>query len=102
MEFIPFRLILIEAYPSRNDGSKQLHDRILIEIRPKPLYIGDRIARIYIRKNRTIALERISSCDLILPQPVQLEHGEARVGHKEAVRAIHRVFGAPGGAVVIG
>jgi hypothetical protein len=101
MEFIPFWLILTEVYLSRNEGSKQLCDQILFEIRPKPLYIGDHIARIFIRNNRIIGLEQSSSCDLISPPPVQLALEEARVGHKEAVRAILRVWATSGRAVVI-
>jgi hypothetical protein len=90
MEFIPFQLILTEAYPRWNEGSKQLRNRILFEICPKPLYIDDHIARILIRKNRS-PLERSSSCDLISPPPVQLELREASVGHKEAMRDILQV-----------
>jgi hypothetical protein len=101
MEFIPFRLILTEAYLSHNEGSKQLHDQILLAIRPKPLYIGDHISRILIHKNRTLGLEQILSCDLISPLLVQLELREARVGRKEVVRAILWVCGAPGRVVVI-
>jgi hypothetical protein len=71
-------------------------DRVGYEIRSNPLYIGDRIAQILNRKGQTLGLERSSSCDLILPSPVQLEPGEARVGCKEVVRAVLQVRGAPG------
>jgi hypothetical protein len=46
-EFFPFRLIPTETYPSLIEESKSIGDQILFEIRPKPLYIGDHIARIF-------------------------------------------------------
>jgi hypothetical protein len=44
------------------EGSKQLRDRILFEIWPKPLYIGGHNARISARFRSTLELEAIIAC----------------------------------------